>query len=920
MQTTVSPLQILILASGTNQGAENNAKGHLFEQFIARLMQLFGYEAPTRENLNATSNGIELDITATHTLTKQRMIAECKAYTSPVQTKQLAAFYGKLASERFENPDLFGFFVAVPGLTAEGREQAEKLKKNDKAFAGYSTDSLIELLLEKGEIHPINLVMSSHAILRGPVSDEALIVTEHGLYYAVKELSNESRLPTRVLAYPSKQGGSVPSVVADLLSTASNYNQGFPCEIAPSLGQNISGAPPPPEDAIFEVTGSSSDFEYQFPAAPKYFVGRQTYLNDMVLLLDKFNSKDDDRAKIIVLNAQSGWGKSSLALRLVELANAASGSGICIDCRTATHPTFVPRAIRHALMAAQQAGVVLLPADASFASVASTIETLRRSIYMSTTRPVCIFFDQFENVFQNAVLTREFRDFALGVTELHIPLVVGFGWKTDFVAFTESYPYQLRDDIRSRSSTFTLAPFGPHELGELLQRLKKSCGQKIHPYLRERIREYSQGLPWLFKKLGSHIIREIKAGATQNELLSEVLNIQGLFDADISSLNTQEQQALRAIARRAPMFVTEAADLASGDREAIQSLLNQRLLVSIGDKLDVYWDVFRDYLNQGAVPLLESYILRLTPAGVSKLLIQINNAGGSTTPDVVAQELTTSVITVLNMARDLRQLGILAAQEGVLKFSDDVGAAADLNEAIRARAAVALRRHRVYSLLTSLAEASGRVSTSQFAVALPKAYPAVDAKPHTWVTYARAFSHWFQFAGLLTIDNDDLVIGQDPVGTLDLLIPGKKRASKGMTVFPRVPPEPVLRLLRGIAGGAGFIRNKKNTKALGEANFLNLVRGNSSGNFSLTQIGESIINASVEERPALIRNAIKEFQSFQIAEALLDADPGTAPLSIGQAIGARMGLDWSEATAMSVGKYMRAWMRAVGVKTTLRSR
>jgi Restriction endonuclease len=916
MRTTVPSTQVLILAAGDTPAAQANARGHLFEEFVAQFMALFGYERPTRSTLNNTANGIELDVTSKHVLTRQRMLAECKAYSSPIEAKELAAFYGKLGVDRFESSDSFGYFVAIPGFTKSGRELQGKLEANDSRFRAYAVDSILAMLLDREKIAAFSGIASEYQAPLALLSDEALLVTQDGLFYAAKELSPATRVAVRILVYPTQPHVPVPPRVIELLSNASSYTTGLPCAHASNRAQLIPVISA--DDTVIEVTGSSSDFEYQLPAAPKYFVGRQHYVSEAEELLGQFRAGLADRAKVLVLNAQSGWGKSSLALRLIDLAQSMGGHGACIDCRTASHPTFVSAAMRHALLKAQDERGLTLPASPSFASVKSTLETLRNTRFISGRQPLCIVFDQFENVFQNALLTREFRDLALGITELPLPVLVGFSWKTDFVAFTESYPYQLRDDIRSRASVFALPPFGPTEIGELIGRLQRSCGQKIHPYLRERIREYSQGLPWLFKKLGSHIIREIKAGVTQDELLAEVLNIQTLFESDVNGLTIAERQALKAIARRAPLAVTDAVELATGDKNIVQSLVTQRLLVSVGEKLDVYWDVFRDYLNQGSVPIQDSYILRLTPNSISKLLIVLNSAGRPVTTGEAAKTIGTSAISVLNMARDLRQLGVLAAQEGVLRFADDVASASNVNVAIKDRAAAALKRHRVYSLLTSLAPATGRVLVADFADALPKAYPAVAAKKHTWANYARAFAYWFQFAGLAAVERDEIILGQECATTLDLMAPGKKRAIKGIVVFPRAGFEPILKFLRDVSANRAIGASNAMRKALADAKTLGLVVEHGDKTLVLSASGGAMTAAKPEQLQAVVRQVIQDQPAFRVGKAMLAEDSGATPRAIGQALARELKVDWAGMTTEYVGKHVRNWMRAAGFKTTIR--
>jgi hypothetical protein len=235
---------------------------------------------------------------------------------------------------------------------------------------------------------------------------------------------------------------------------------------------------------IVTVAGSRSDFEYQLPAAPKFFVGRKRIVDDLCWALDRHTG-------VLVLNAQSGWGKSSVALRLEALAKERKGYALVTDTRTATHRRFVTDALSLAAQRAQAAKVLTLPPQASWASLPSALQTLQAATWHAG--PLVVFFDQFENVFRDADLTREFRDLALAIRELAAHVLIGFEWKTDIVALTENYPYQLRDQIRDNATVLSLGPLGPSEVDVLLRRLEKALGAPLARDLRNRLREYSQG-------------------------------------------------------------------------------------------------------------------------------------------------------------------------------------------------------------------------------------------------------------------------------------------------------------------------------------------------------------------------------------------------------------------------------------------
>lgn len=409
---SVAEPRLIVLSEGDDEASRRNARGHLFERFVAHLLHRFGYQPPSTSRLNVTADGIELDVTARHDLTSQPCIAECKAYRSPVPANALDAFYGKLAQARFATPNTHGFFVALPRLTGPGDEQARNIDKNDVGFTYLNAERVVRSLRDRQELvdppEPCPLK-----------SDPAVIITEYGTYSAALELDSDSRSPKAVHVWG--RVGTVPQPVLDLLA-ASDYANGLPVlargqsREPQSVGELLRDTESP---VIVTVQGSTSDFEYQLPASPRYFVGRKR-------LVSEFDAVVASGRGVVVLNAQSGWGKSSLALTLGERARLAKGHALIIDSRTASGPRYVTEVLREAAYSAASAGVLQVPETASWGSLATAMLSLSRADWRSERGPLVVFFDQFENVFRDESLTRDFRDLALGVRELEGRLIVGF--------------------------------------------------------------------------------------------------------------------------------------------------------------------------------------------------------------------------------------------------------------------------------------------------------------------------------------------------------------------------------------------------------------------------------------------------------------------------------------------------------------
>jgi hypothetical protein len=884
--TLADPI-VLVLANGDTPSAISNARGHLFETFVAHLLHTFGYNKPRTDRLNEVSAGIELDVSADHELTKQPAVVECKAYTSPVTAALLGTFHSKLVTRRYREPTTQGFFVAIPRLTANAKEQADLISGHDPGFTVLTAQSIVDLLANRGAI-------SDCPIANVITSDPAVVVTEHGIHAACLQLDADTRTPSRVLVWAAE--GSTPAPVLEAVAQHP-YSQGVPVADARKPRTVPIEHSVDPAAVIVTVRGSRSDFEYQLPASPKYFVGRKRIVESLKAALD-------EHAGVVVLNAQSGWGKSSAALRLQAITDDKGGFSVIIDSRTASHRRFVVDALSYAAQGAEDAGILVLPKDVSWATLPSALRTLSEASWKRG--KLVVFFDQFENVFRDQELTREFRDLALSARDLADRILVGFAWKTDLVGWTENHPYQLRDEIRAHATILTLGPMGAPEIDTLLRRLEKALGQPVARDLKTRLREYSQGFPWLFKKLAGHLLREVKSGVTQERLASEALNVQSLFDADLAELSPLEQDALRHVARYAPIAIGEVLERVSAP--VLETLVNRRLVVQVGERLDTYWDIFRDYLVNGRIPVEDSYILRQTPGSVARLLREVLRDGGDSSTRDIADRHGTSENAVFNLSRELRLLGATAYEPNRVRLLPDIWNAENREEELRRRVFAALRRHRAYSTFTALYERTGTVNASTFANELPNAFPAVEVTESTWASYARAYLLWFEYAGLATqVSGSWSVAADGTVGVGELL--GRRLVRRIKGGFPHGPVGPALDLI--IQATEYEIRRRpENRRALQTLLALGALEETVEGKYRLTR-SNLVANGGFNQDE--LRELMLAVPGVLAGIDALRKNPSARPEVVGNAIKAALSADWTDGTTVGIGKHMRAWARAAGL-------
>jgi hypothetical protein len=600
-----------IIAKGDSDGAKANARGKLFEKVAAEVLRHSGYEIDQHQQ-SVNLSGMEIDIVGKLRVAGTPLYAECKCYANNIDSEKLVKFFGKYMTKWLENDKVHGLFLALPGLNSHAmgffRDHCESNPKITLRLM--QEPQVLDALQEAGivvrpESYESCLALNSG---HGAPGDRILICSDIGYFWLQYLIPLGAGIAKAIQIFDSAGNTVSEEETVKYLRRLMPETQQFQLAQGTSGSLSVSHSPSEPTDDVVEVQGSSACFEYQFPAAPEFFVGRESFLNE----IKEFSKKVADRrtsSRGILFEANSGWGKSSLVLASLDALAQMGHFAVAFDSRSASSPHFILGIVEHILdkFGDFDGLVVDQPAIGGFAGASELLLQIGKQLERED-KLLIVFFDQFENVFHLPEVLSRLATLCLKVADRGTNLVLGFSWKTDLVGLTRDFPYRWRDSIVNACEVMHLSPFSEAETSALLDRLSAELHAKLRKDLRFLLSDFSQGYPWLLKKLCAHVKSLRQAGVIQSEMVRGLLNVEQLFHEDLQGLTAEQEEALRRTARLAPVNIWDIGEEFAP--EVLQSLVDRRLIVRVGSKYDIYWDIFRDYLNTGKLPIEEVYVLR----------------------------------------------------------------------------------------------------------------------------------------------------------------------------------------------------------------------------------------------------------------------------------------------------------------------
>jgi len=911
--------RLKILAGGKSPQAQAQARGKLFEKLMAQVLRHYGYIIDRTPSVNYA--GMEIDIEGKANITGIPLYAECKCYETEIVSSKLQAFYGKYMAMWLKDKRCQGLFIALPGINSHA-----------KAFYNDNCDRTSEItvrLLEEDQvleaIFQTETVTRPDAISRaiekqmGTPGDWVLLYTDRGFFW-VQYVIPPSVVVTNSIALFDAVGKalsdrSIVDYLTNLYPELEDFDKiaiGVPTTMQqPSIPQEA--------EEIVEVRGSSECFEYQFPASPEYFVGRQPILEELDSFVAKIINRETS-SRAILFEANSGWGKSSVVLATVARLKKMGHFAVAIDSRSASSSQFILRVAAYALSTCGDFDGLLINDNSTRAITGfeGAVKALLSvgQILEHNGKVLFVFLDQFENVFALPETLKLIRDLLLKLCDAQTNVVLGFSWKTDLVGLTSKFPYQLRDAISESSKRIPLGTFSEVETTALLDKLSEELRAPLRKDLRFFLSEFSQGYPWLLKKLCAHVKSQREAHVPQLDIAHSLLNIEELFKEDLRGLSPEEQDTLLQIAKAAPIRVSELSEELSP--QIIQSLVNRRLVVSIGNKLDVYWDIFRDYLSSGSVPVQENYILRTAVGSVLKAIKLLASANGTLSTSLFQEEGGLSAKSFYNVAREMRLLGLAEVSAGKVILRADIAAEAnDLEGALQAHLRKKLQRNRLVWQLMEILKARALLDVNEISDLLSKWCPYISASKQTWRAYARTFAGWMDAADLAIFDRTN--------GTVHDYKPGmnirerhlrfaKRRGGVRVPCIQYTPIERAAsRLVDAVQGDGridwtGFKRSTIR-KALATLEDLRFIKRKTTSITVLPKAFEFV--SSPERRAALFAEGALRMPSFETFVDILDThkDTSCSVSQLGVELKRKLRADWKESTATSNAKIMLNWAR-----------
>jgi hypothetical protein len=375
---------------------------------------------------------MEIDLIADNIDTGQRAFVECKCLREPLSANVIDLLIGKAVRKKVK----LAYVFSTSLLGKEAKGVLDELKLNpDKdiptiAFVGPA--SLVDMFID---------VYDAERSIPDTVASASLIISPHREPFWVLE-QQINGIPQRAVLRPlSRALGPSFAEMKDCLVGESLYSglEFFSDDGQPTIGPTEAVGARSDSEIVTRITVADALDDYR-PCRPQDFIGRHGIQKQVWDFLKRVRD-DTTGTRILALSGPSGYGKSSIVLKLADRFRnqkwATKFFLYPIDVRSAKGPLFVAKAVRTAFQAAFDDSFIQhdFPTSVDIDSAESILQSesiqLALQLLRDSRRVLVIFFDQFEELF-TCTHRRDFSVLAEG-TYLVCPFRGGccsFTWKS----------------------------------------------------------------------------------------------------------------------------------------------------------------------------------------------------------------------------------------------------------------------------------------------------------------------------------------------------------------------------------------------------------------------------------------------------------------------------------------------------------
>ena len=522
-----------------------------------------------------------------------------------------------------------------------------------------------------------------------------------------------------------------------------------------------------------------------------------------------------------------------------------------------------------------------------------------------------IFLDQFESVFSRPVIYNALIDIILELNVKFKSFIFVVARKNDQpTTYDESSLIDL-NRLKSISKSIVLQDFKTEEAIELISHINDEIGSSLIKPLKEQVLEISNGFPWLLKKYCAHIIKLVRNGEKQKNIVQSGMQLEDLFNEDILALDEAIREFFYRLIAYLPATYAELSDIFTDEDLSIKLRILQndyRLIRLTGRTYDTYNDILKEFVKTGHVNLSKRYLIRYTPNVVLSMYKTIVS-NDLHNVDQIAENSRAKKASIINILGELKKLKFIEGTNNNFSFNLYAYQYYKENNIVKYLSNILMDNTLIKKILLEL-EKNKELTFEQVKNILVSEMPFIDATDKIWEQYSKVMCKWLSAAALVNMDKYR-IISVNSVG-LEIKVFLSDEIFFPTTMLGQIIK--VVELLSKNKEGMTIQELKSSMKRsslnghLIDACFLELVRPISRSEYEITENGLKFLHMKSEEKREYIKTKLLELDYVhRYLEAIKVKDK--EPLEVFVNLLDEMKVDkWNEVSIKWKHKLLRNWL------------